>query len=262
MQPVSYLTPPPVNSRAPEPTVALLRFAWDTVMARLGFFVVLSAIAIVAGLFSLGIHLGAAYLLGINFLRPKGTIDELLTLQALSVAVGALIVAPVTAGYLGVVFKVLRHEPDEMKGFSAASRFFIPAASAHLALGAATIAINVLCRLAFGKLWSGFASIPFELFVSFAVMLVIPAIVGLEMSVLQAISYSLKRVMSRPFAYFGYYIACQFLAGLGAFACGLGLVLTLSVGPVALALLITGIVPVSMEGDPGAYPRYREQQGY
>ena len=90
----------------------------------------------------------------------------------------------------------------------------------------------------------------------------IPAIVGLGLGLGEAFSYSFGRVMAKPFSYLGYYIAANFLAGLGALACGIGIILTLPILYVAMAVLVTGIIPFPMQGDPGAYPRYPEQPSY
>ena len=132
MQPVSYQAPPPLGSGGAEPTVNLLRFAWDTNMAKLGTFVGLMGMLIVASVFAGAAYFGVAILQGFNFLRPTpiGPTD-LLWAQLAGVLAGAVLVAPVTAGVYGVVLRILRYKTDPMSGFYAAGHYFQPAAGRH-----------------------------------------------------------------------------------------------------------------------------------
>lgn len=261
----AFGTEPPILSNAPnnEPTVRLLRYSWDLVMARLGTFVGLMAMLLFATVLSAVAYFGVAILQGFNFLQPKplGPTD-LLAAQLAGVLAGAAIVAPVTVGIYGVIFKLLRHEPDPLSGLSAAGKYFIPAATVHIVTGLLTTASMIVCRTLFGPIWSSLPNLLFASIVGFLAFLIVPAVVGLDMKLGDAVGYSMKRVMSQPFSYLGYFIAAELMACLGAFACGFGVVLTGGIAFVAVALLITGIVPTPMVGDPGAYPRYPQAPGY
>ncbi len=113
---------------------------------------------------------------------------------------------------------------------------------------------NFFLLKALPEIAGGIATGLFGLVMGVCAMLVIPAVVGLELGSVDAISYSLKRVFSNPLAYLCYFIGATILSLLGAVACLIGLVLTMAISNVAFALLITGIVPApSME--PEVYPR-------
>lgn len=261
----AFGTEPPILSNAPanEPTVRLLRYAWDLVMARLGMFVGLMALLLFVSLLAGVAYFGVAILEGFNFFQPKPLgPSDLLGPQLAAVVAGAFTIAPVTAGIYGVIFKLLRHEPDPMNGLSAAGRYFLPAAAIHIVTGLLTTASMVVCRSVFGPIWSGLPNLLFASLVAFLEFLILPAVVGLDMRLGEAVGYGMRRVMSQPFSYLGYFIAAELMACLGLFGCGFGIVLTGGIAFVAVALLITGIVPTPMVGDPGAYPRYPQQPGY
>ncbi len=261
----AFGTEPPVLSNAPnnEPTVRLLRYAWDLVMARLGTFVGLMAILMFGALAIFVTYIGVAIFQGFNFLQPKpvGPTDMLVAQMAATLA-GALIMAPLTAGVYGVVFKVLRHETDPMSGMSAATRYFIPAATLQFVVGSLTVASGVLFQKLLGPLWAGLPNLLVSVIIGFLTLLIVPTMVGLNLSLGEAVGSSMKRLMAKPFSYLGYFIAADLMACLGLFGCGFGVVLTGGILFVAIALLITGIVPTPMAGDPGAYPRYPQQTGY
>lgn len=241
----------------------MLRYAWDTVMARLGTFVGLTTILVLGTLAWMVTYVAVAMMQGVNFLQPKplGPTD-LLVAQLVGALVGAVIVAPLTAGVYGVIFKILRHQPDPMSGLSAATKYFLPAAGLQLVIGMLTVASTVACQTAFGPLWSSLPNLFISSIIGFFTILIVPTMVGLDLKLGDAVSVSMKRLMSNPFSYLGYFIAAECMSLLGLIACVFGIVLTAGILFVAMALLVTGIVPVPMEGDPGAYPRYSQQQGY
>jgi hypothetical protein len=244
--------------------VALLRYSWDLEMARLGTFVGLTAILLCAGVLVLAIYVAAMVMMGISFVqpRPMGPTDLLWPQLAIAVAT-AVFIAPATAGVYGVVFKILRHEPDPMSGFfPAAVKYFLPAMAVQLVVSLLSIASMILWQTLLGPLWSAFPNMLVAGFVGFLVFLIVPSMVGLDLRLGQAVDYGLKRVFSKPFSYLGYFIAAELMACLGMVGCGIGVILTAGILFVASALLITGIVPTPMAGDPGAYPRYPGQPGY
>lgn len=251
-----------------EPRVVLLQYAWNVVMSRLGTFVGLSFLAMVATAATFGVSLGVAALLGVQTVHHtvrSGPITittgtggansgDSLAVQIISVLIQAFVIGPIVAGLYGVIFQLLRWDPEYIKGFSAFSKRYLPIVGTQLIVGGVTIAGNLLLLRTLPDIGAGIATGLFGLVVAVSTMLVIPAVVGLELGSLDAITYSLKRVFSNPLAYLGFFIAATILSLLGVVACVIGLVLTMAISNVAFALLITGIVPAPTS-DQGAYPR-------
>lgn len=251
--------------------MVLLQYAWNVVMSRLGTFVGLSFLAFVATAATFGVSIGVATLLGVQTVHHHvrtgpitistgtgGTSGDSIGVQIISVLIQALVIGPILAGLYGVIFQLLRWDPEYIKGFSAFSKRYLPVVGTQLIVGGVTMAANLLLLKAMPDLGAGIATGLFGLVMAVSTMLVIPAVVGLDLGSLDAITYSLKRVFSNPLAYLGYFIAATILSVLGVVACVIGLVLTMAISNVAFALLITGIVPAPTM-DQGAYPRGPEE---
>jgi len=252
---------PPILSNVPstEPTVELLRYSWNLVMARLGTFVGLTAILMCGGVFVVVVYVAAMFMMGINFMKPAPAPTDLLGPQLALAVATAIFVAPLSAGFYGVVFKILRHEADPMKGFSAAGKYFLPAMTLQLVVALFGVGSTVLWQTLLGPIIAVLPNTLLTGVVGFLVYLIVPAMVGLDLKLGQAVDYGVKRVLSKPFSYLGYFIAAEVMACIGMVGCGIGVLLTMGVMFVASALLITGIVPIPMAGNPGAYPRYPGQ---
>ena len=252
-----------------EPSVSMLQYAWNVAMSRLGTFVVLSVLALVATVATFGVSLIVASLLGVHTVGHHGHTGPIQvsvgtggsqpgdpwSVQIISVLIQAFVIGPILAGIYGVIFQLLRWDPDYIKGFSAFSRRYLPVAGSQLIIGGITAGGNLLLSMILPETAAGITTGLYGLALAFSTMLVIPAIVGLELGTVDAISYSLKRVFSKPIAYLAYFIGATILSVVGVVACGVGIVLTMAISNVAMALLITGIMPAPAQGEQAGYPR-------
>ncbi len=130
------------------PRVVLLQYAWNVVMSRLGTFVGLSFLALVATAATFGVSLAVASLLGVHTVHHTvrsgpitfttgtgGTTGDTIGVQIISVLIQAFVIGPILAGLYGVIFQLLRWDPDYIKGFSAFSKRYLPVVGSQLIVG-------------------------------------------------------------------------------------------------------------------------------
>jgi hypothetical protein len=151
----------------------------------------------------------------------------------------ALILTPLWAAVYGVAFAIVRQEEKPAKGASAAWTSFFPAISLALVLDAMWVGIDFGLRKV--HLDTDFiASLILYSAVTVPLMLSFAAIVGLKMGPIEAVLYSLRRFEEAPWTYFRYYMNATFLACSGILLfCG-GVVITLPIFAIAMAMLVAG----------------------
>jgi hypothetical protein len=234
--------PPVAAPGSTEPTIALLGHAWRVVMAN---------VWMLAGLSGLGVAASGAHfivskiilnLMGISDHAVKTSNIDWLISASVNTVLSVFIVIPIYAGLYGVVFRIIGYEENPLQGFSVLSKKFMPVVTAQLIFTVPLVLLEFVLRQSLSHTVAQLISGLVDLVGGAAFMLTTAAIIKLDLSAANAISYSLKRFFSKPFAFLGYSLGATILSISGVLACGVGFLLTFAVSIVAAALLITGIV--------------------
>ena len=215
-----------------------LSYAWRYVLARMPIFTFLSlllgaatVVTFVAGrvlLHTLGFHT-ASKLMDVKDWWMSGVINQ---------AAAAFVIIPIFAGIYGVVFRLFENDPEPLKGFSILQKRYIPAALFSLYVGLPTLLIRFVIRQAMPSFVGGVVASCLGVFIDAAAFLALPALVRFDLKPLDAVLYGLRRFGEKPLAFIGYYLGATILGLSGLLACGVGVIVTLSVMIVAPALLL------------------------
>jgi hypothetical protein len=247
--PLLHSTPEPQNQE-PMPNVNSLADAWTIAFANLTVFLPITAVMLLVLLLFVGGMV--VWVIAQGMPTPEGyTLSQWLTLRGSTIGLTGLIVMPVTTGLYGVAFRVLQGVAPAGQGFNAAIKHYAPS----LMFGLMTSTLATVIEFAFRGLSPTLGSIISSIVgmaITIPTMLAMPAVVKNDWPLGRALQYSIGRVLHAPIAYAGYYIGASIMGAIGVIGCGIGVIFTLPISFLAIALLFPGVQPAPHAGE---YPR-------
>ncbi len=218
--------------------MALLTYSFRYNFANLSIFAALSGVGILAFVATFFVTQIGVHLLGFHTSTKLMTMADIMVASALGAAMSAFIVLPISAGIYGVTFRLLDAAAEPIKGFAAMQKRYIPVVTFSLIVSAAMLLVRLITFQTMSHAVGGLVFNIAFLIVEAALMLAVPAIVRFGMSPVDALLYSMRRFGSAPIAYLGYSIAASLMGAFGLVGCGIGVICTLGIPVVAMALLL------------------------
>jgi hypothetical protein len=224
-----------------KPSRLLLRVSVATVIRFAGPLIGLSGLCLLVGLGLVYAFDPFLKLFQFVYDPAKATDGQFLFYDGLSYFLLSSLAYPLWAGVYGVAFAILAKSPNPATGFKEAWKRFLPVAVLGFFVDVAWLGIDFgLHKAHMSDEAAQFPSLLLYTIVTAPIMLSLPAIVGLRMGVIQSVAYSVKRFEEAPWVYFGYLLGALGIASIGILMCGVGVVFTLPVYAMAMAMLVAG----------------------
>ena len=236
------------------PSRVLLRQAFAIGLANANMLVPLSGISIIVLTCIITGFDPAMQAIGLHYDDAKATIPQFLLYDGLNNLALNILINPSWAGVYGVAFAILRKDPRPSRGFAAAWTTLLPVLLLGLITDIPSIAIDYgLRHTALGD--ESPVSLIIYAILSAPIMLSLAAIVGLRMGAFRSVAYSLRRFEENPWLYFGYYLGAISMACVGVVFCGFGVMVTLPIFVMAMAMLVVERSALDEISRTGLFPR-------
>lgn len=248
------LTPP--KGPGPKPSFALLGQAWKINFKHLGVFLLLALIDyVIYGALSSSLE-DFQHGLGLPVRIEDYNDLQWLIWQLTNIATKAFVTFPFNAVVYCICFRVFDQDPSPIDGVRSIGDYYWKACAVGLIVNFLMMAVDMILRLAARDL-SLYLDLVANSFIEIPFMLVLPAIVRYDLSLGEAFRYSFRRINETPFGYMGYWMLAFLMSIVGIIGCGIGMILTSEIYPIAIALLLPAVVvaPRTWASPVSPYPR-------